>query len=183
VLVLTGVGSVAVDDIRSQLGEREADVVLDVVRVAITRPNEVRRALGQATAAQLVVITRGGGEGVNVLDDEGLIEAVAACPVPVAVALGHATDDLVLGRVADACFATPTAFGAWLRGGLEEKRARARQVQEAEALAGSRDLLAQLGQLQRVRASLAFWRAVAVLLLVVGAGSLAWLLLSRWGLP
>jgi hypothetical protein len=30
----------------------------------------------------------------------------------VAVALGYATDDLVVGRVADARFATPTAFGA-----------------------------------------------------------------------
>jgi exonuclease VII large subunit len=100
-----------------------------------------------------VVITRGGGEGVNVLDDEALIEAVAACPVPVPVALGHATDDLVLGRVADACFATPTAFGTWLRGCLEEKRARARQVREAEVLAGSRDLLAHLGQLQGLQTS------------------------------
>jgi exodeoxyribonuclease VII large subunit len=97
VTIITGVGSVAVDDIRSQLGDREADVVLDVVRVAITRPEEVRKALAEATAAQLVVITRGGGESVQVLDDEALIAAVTASPVPVAVALGHATDDLVRG--------------------------------------------------------------------------------------
>jgi hypothetical protein len=32
-------------------------------------------------------VTRGGGEGVHVLDDGDLIRAVAASPVPVAVAL------------------------------------------------------------------------------------------------
>ena len=63
--VITGVGSVAVDDIRAQLRELEADVTLDVIRVPITRPEEVVRALRQAAEAQAVLITRGGGEGVG----------------------------------------------------------------------------------------------------------------------
>jgi exonuclease VII large subunit len=150
-----------------------------VVRVPITRPEEVRKALGEATAAQLVVITRGGGESVQVLDDEALIGAVAACPVPVAVALGHATDDLVLGRVADGCFATPTAFGAWLRGCLEEKRTRARAVQEAEVVTHSQELLGQLAKLQGIQTSLAWWRAAAVALLALWGGAIVWYFLSR----
>ncbi|HYT88063.1 MAG TPA: hypothetical protein VEL76_05035 [Gemmataceae bacterium] len=43
-------------------------------------------------------------------------------PLPVLVALGHATDDLVVARVADASFPTPTALGAWLRQTVEAKR-------------------------------------------------------------
>src|SRR5688572_29939218 len=41
VVLVTGVGSVAVDDVRSQLREAEAEVALEVVRVAVTRPAEV----------------------------------------------------------------------------------------------------------------------------------------------
>jgi exonuclease VII large subunit len=97
----------------------------------------------------------------------------------VAVALGHATDDLVLGRVADASFPTPTAFGAWLRSALEEKRGRARQAAEAEAIVRSQELLGRLGQVQRLQASLAWWRAAALALAALGAAAAAWLLLGR----
>jgi hypothetical protein len=89
-VVITGVGSVAVDDIRAQLRELESELDLEVVRVPITRPEEVVRALRQAAGARAVVITRGGGEGVQVLDEDELTGAVASSPTPVAVALGHA---------------------------------------------------------------------------------------------
>ncbi len=51
-VVITGQGSVAVDDIRAQLRELEADIRLEVVRVPITRPREVVQALRQALDAQ-----------------------------------------------------------------------------------------------------------------------------------
>jgi hypothetical protein len=41
--IITGVGSVAVDDIRAQLREAEDDLALDVVRVSMHRPAEVAR--------------------------------------------------------------------------------------------------------------------------------------------
>jgi hypothetical protein len=40
---------------------------------------------------QAVALTRGGGQDVHLLDEEEVIEAVAASPVPVLLALGHAT--------------------------------------------------------------------------------------------
>jgi exonuclease VII large subunit len=148
-----------------------------VVRVAVTRPEEVLRALRQATGAQAVVITRGGSDGVQLLDNEELIGAVMGSPVPVAVALGHASDDPVLGRVADARFPTPTAFGSWLRNCLEEKRNRAREVAEAEVVSRSQELLDRLARLERMQAALASWRAAAVALGVLLAGTVGWLLL------
>jgi hypothetical protein len=90
-----------------------------------------------------------------------LIGAVAAAAVPVAVALGHATDDLVLNRVADVSFPTPTALGAWLRSVVEEKRDRARQVAEAEAVERADGLMEQLGRLEKVQAALARYRGRA----------------------
>ena len=141
VLVLKG-------DVRAQLRDAEADIDLAVVRVPLSRIEDVVRALRQA-AAQLVALTRGGGQGVQDLDTEELIGAVAAAAVPVAVALGHATDDLVLNRVADVSFPTPTALGAWLRSVVEEKRDRARQVAEAEVVERAGGLMEQLGRLQK----------------------------------
>jgi len=93
--------------------------------------------------------------------------------------LGHATDDLVVARVADAAFPTPTALGSWLRQMIEQKRVEARQVEEAQLLTESRELLGQFGQVQALRAALARWRAAAVVLAVLGAGVLVWFLLGR----
>jgi hypothetical protein len=85
----------------------------------------------------------------------------------------------VVARVADAAFPTPTALGIWLRQVVEEKRVEARQVEEARLLTASRELLAQLGQVQALRAALARWLAAAVALAVLGAGVLVWLLLGN----
>src|SRR5262245_9405853 len=162
VVLITGVGSVAADDVRSQLREAEADYDLDVVRVSMHEPREVARALSQAAAgAAAVALTRGGGQSVHDLDNDELIGAVASSAVPVLVALGHASDDLVVARVADTSFPTPTALGSFLRQTAEARRLRARQAEEARLLAQSQELLGQLGELGRVRAALAWWRAAA----------------------
>jgi exonuclease VII large subunit len=99
--------------------------------------------------------------------------------VPVLVALGHASDELVVGRVADACFPTPTALGAWLRDVVEDKCRRARQAEEARLLTESKDLLAQLGRLQALQASVGRWRLLAVLAVILWVATLAWLVLGR----
>jgi exodeoxyribonuclease VII large subunit len=173
-VVVTGVGSVAVDDVRSQLREAEGEIEMEIVRVSMSRPAEVTAALLRAADAHAVVITRGGGEGVHVLDDDDLIRAVAASPVPVAVALGHASDDLVVGRVADAAFPTPTAFGVWLRAVVEEKRARHVQAEEGKVLLQSQSLVEQLRGLQ---VSAARWRLVALVAVAGLVAAVVWFLL------
>jgi exonuclease VII large subunit len=174
--IITGVGSVAVDDIRAQLREAEDDLALDVVRVSMHRPGDVARAIRQAAEVQAAALMRGGGQDVHELDAEELITAVASSPVPVLVALGHASDELVVGRVADACFPTPTALGAWLRDVVEDKRRQAWQAEEARLLTESKDLLAQLGRLHALQASLGRWRLMAVVAVILWAATLAWLL-------
>jgi hypothetical protein len=75
--------------------------------------------------------------------------------------------------------ATPAAFGAWLQGVLKERRSRARESAEAEAVMRSHKQLGQLGQLQRVQASLTWWRVAAFVLAGLWAGTMFWLLLGR----
>ena len=98
-MVITSVGSIAVDDIRGHLRCVEADVTLDIGRVTITRPAEVVRALPHAVGARVILITRGGGEGVQLVDADDLIEAVVNLPLLVALALGHATDAVELAML------------------------------------------------------------------------------------
>jgi hypothetical protein len=98
VVVVTGVGSVAVDDIRAQLREAEAELELQVVRVSMHEPAAVAQPLRQATDAQAVVLTRGGGQTVHGLE-WGVDRALAASPVPVLAALGHATERSARPRV------------------------------------------------------------------------------------
>ena len=137
----------------------------------MTRTAEVARALRRATGAGLAVLTRGGSESVEALDDEELIGAVAASPAPVAVAVGHAPDDLVLGRVADASFPTPTAFGAWLRATLDDRRAHKRRAEESDSLLRSQEILEQLRDL---RAAAARWRVAFLAVAAVLAALLLW---------
>jgi len=115
---------------------------------------------------------------VQELDTDELIGAVARSPVPVAVALGHATDDLVLGRVADASFPTPTAFGSWLRSLLERRRDLEREAALAEEVGRSCDLMGRLDGLQRVCSSLALWRAGALVALGLPVAALLALVAS-----
>ena len=83
-VVITGVTSVVIDDLRAQLGVAEELVDLEVVRVPISEPAEVDAAVKEATAANLVVIARCGGHEVAYMDDDELLDAVARSPVPVA---------------------------------------------------------------------------------------------------
>jgi hypothetical protein len=79
------------------------------------------------------------------------------------MALGHATDDLVLNWVADVSFPAPTA----------------RQVAEAEAVERAGDLMEQLGRLQKLQAALVRWQAVAAVLGVLLLAAVAWLIFAR----
>jgi len=145
---VTGITSVAIDDIRSQVAGLEEFIDLIVIRIAMTQPTEVAAAIRNSIDANLLVLARGGGQDVASLDDEDVIDAVANSPIPVAVALGHATDRLILDTVADFSFPTPTAFGSWMRTTIEQRRAHLRQLEEAKSLGESRDLRTQLQQLQ-----------------------------------
>ena len=100
--------------------------------------------------------------------------SAAASPVPCAVAVGHAPDDLVLGRVADASFPTPTGFGAWMRVALDDRRAQQRRAEEAESLLQSQEIL---DQLRDFRAAAARWRLAFLAAAAALAALLLWVLL------
>ncbi len=159
--VVTGVGSVAVDDIRSQLLEWEKQIDLEVVRVSMDQALKVSLAIRDSAEYHLVVLTRGGGSDVHLLDNDEVIDAITSAPTAVAVAVGHASDDLILNRVADQGFATPTAFGTWLRRNLEQKSQR--QVPN-------------MTENERMRLKLLLWKLIALALVA----ALALVSIAAW---
>ena len=68
------------------------------------------RAAGSSPDVDVVVVTRGGGSAsLDAYDDRAVIMAVADCPRPVIVAVGHHSDRPLAEMVAWRAEATPTA--------------------------------------------------------------------------
>ncbi|BCP99209.1 hypothetical protein TthHB5002_c23120 (plasmid) [Thermus thermophilus] len=186
-------------DVEASLGSARERYRLDQKRVNLTDPWAVAEVLARAAEGpyHLVALVRGGGEGLEALDRPEVWEAVASCPKPVVVALGHAANTLWVEGLADAAFPTPTALGHFLKEAVEaverereaaklsdllekaQAEARAAQVQRdqlKEALARLEREPALLHQeVARLRRGLALWRGAALLALAVAV----WLLLAR----
>ncbi|MEN0003064.1 MAG: exodeoxyribonuclease VII large subunit [Bacteroidota bacterium] len=64
----------------------------------------------------VVVIIRGGGARLDLraFDSYALAVAVAKCPLPVLIGIGHEVDEVVLDRVAHTALKTPTAVAEFL---------------------------------------------------------------------
>jgi exodeoxyribonuclease VII large subunit len=75
--------------------------------------------------ADVVIVARGGGSFEDLLpfSDEGLVRAVAACPVPIVTAIGHEQDMPLVDLAADVRASTPSVAGRLVVPDLAELRA------------------------------------------------------------
>ena len=144
-----GAGGADFCDRIATAGEDLQLVTLGVPMGAPTAADAIAAALRQLPAAALeaIVICRGGGPAseLTVFDHPAVVGAICAAPVPVIVAVGHATDTTAADQVAHTALPTPSAAAAWF---IDRRNAahRAQVVRDAKtetAAAATASLVAQ----------------------------------------
>jgi exodeoxyribonuclease VII large subunit len=115
--VVTSLGAAALHDVLSTLARRAPQVEVIVYPTLVQgadAPAALVRALALAAArreVELLILARGGGslEDLWAFNDERVVRAVAASPLPVVCGVGHETDLTLADFAADLRAPTPTA--------------------------------------------------------------------------
>ncbi|MGQ0628438.1 MAG: exodeoxyribonuclease VII large subunit [Phycisphaerales bacterium] len=158
VAVITSRTGAALQDVLDTARRRAPFVEIMLLDTLVQGPGAapgVARAIGwlSANAARLAVdaliVTRGGGsmEDLWAFNDRAVAEAIRACTIPVAAAIGHETDTTIAELVADLRCATPT------QAAMRATPDRAALVEQTEAGA-ARLTVALCGGFQRSGAAL-----------------------------
>lgn len=113
--VICAPNSAALSDIEKNIRLRNPFVELKIFPSLVQgneAPKELLKALKKAEISNIdtLIIGRGGGasEDLSAFNDEALVRAAAAFPVPVIAAVGHEIDFTLIDYVADARASTPT---------------------------------------------------------------------------
>lgn len=116
VAVLIGKTAIIDADILHQLGASAAAYDLHFHRVNLHSERAILEALDEHDDenTDLLVISRGGGDGVDVFNSCTLAEACLDLGPPLITAIGHKDDVTLVQRIADRAFITPTALGQFL---------------------------------------------------------------------
>jgi exodeoxyribonuclease VII large subunit len=125
---VTSASGAALRDVVAVLRRRAPGVELVVAHASVqgeTAPLELCAALDRVCrwgGAELVIIGRGGGsrDDLWAFNDERVVRAVAACPVPTISAVGHEVDVTLCDLVADLRAATPSAAAEAASPSLDE---------------------------------------------------------------
>lgn len=115
--IVTSLGAAALHDVLTTLQRRAPHVRL-VIYPSLVQGAEAPAALvaalqraGERREVEALLLVRGGGslEDLWAFNDERVVQAMAACPLPVLSGVGHETDVTLADLVADLRAPTPTA--------------------------------------------------------------------------
>ncbi len=139
VAVVTSPTGAAIHDFLQVLGRRwrGADVLIVPTRVqGEGAGEEVARAVKTASRVKphvdCIIVTRGGGslEDLWAFNEEVVVRAIAACPIPVVSAVGHEIDVTLSDMAADVRALTPSEAAELVAPASEELVAALRQYQK-----------------------------------------------------
>lgn len=114
--LITADGSAAYEDLKKNIFRRYPIVKLYLFKVQVQgekAPSMLVDAIKKAETYPLdtIIIGRGGGsnEDLSAFNDEMLVRAIAACPIPIISAVGHEIDYTLVDLASDLRVSTPTA--------------------------------------------------------------------------
>ncbi|MFO0683170.1 MAG: exodeoxyribonuclease VII large subunit [Sandaracinus sp.] len=113
--LVTSKKGAAIHDVLT-VARRRFPVRIVLAHVVVQGPDAARSiaagldALGRLPDLDVVIVARGGGasEDLSAFDDERVVRAIAACPVPVVSGVGHEVDVTLADLAADVRAATPS---------------------------------------------------------------------------
>lgn len=115
--VVTSLAAAALHDVLTALARRAPHVEVVVYPSAVQgaeAPSMIARAIdtvGRRNEVDVLIVCRGGGslEDLWAFNDEQVVRAIVACPLPVLCGVGHETDVTLADFAADVRAPTPTA--------------------------------------------------------------------------
>ena len=115
--IVTSLGAAALHDVLTAIERRAPHVSVVIYPSAVQgaeAPAQLVQAIalaGQRAEVDTLIVCRGGGsiEDLWAFNDEQVVRAIAACPLPVVCGVGHETDLTLAELAADLRAATPTA--------------------------------------------------------------------------
>ena len=160
--VVTSLAAAALRDVITALQRRAPQVRVVVYPAAVQgaeAPAQLVEALsvaGRRAEVDALLLVRGGGslEDLWAFNDERLVRAIAACPLPVVCGVGHETDVTLADLVADLRAPTPTAAAELAAPALAELRQQLDGRAERVARAAERTLQRQAQRLDTLAARL-----------------------------
>lgn len=157
--------SITMDDFNA--GVNAAAVKIDFTELRLSFGNGIALAafLKQQDAVQYdtIALIRGGGNGIEALDDVNVLQTVSEMNTPVICAIGHVGEELFLKSIADKVAPTPNGLGQYFsemvervsakrnnsRAALVEEVKKQFQKQIEESNKKNKELLEQIGKMTK----------------------------------
>ena len=124
--------SITMSDFNAGKDAASSQIDFTELRVPFSKPQEVAELLSQLdqdNSYDAIALVRGGGGGIEALDDLIVLESVINLTTPLICAVGHVEEKIFIKNIADKVAPTPNGLGAYFKDMVEsvaEKRSKSR---------------------------------------------------------
>lgn len=124
--------SITMSDFNAGKDAASSQIDFTELRVPFSKPQEVAELLSQLdqdNSYDAIALVRGGGGGIEALDDLIVLESVMNLTTPLICAVGHVEEKIFIKNIADKVAPTPNGLGAYFKDMVEsvaEKRNKSR---------------------------------------------------------